>query len=114
MVSDVGANQTPTEPGEEPNPAYTGAVLTVATTPARLYGWYAHELGAHGYAPAADYRPASQVSGRAWQRHRRLQVQVGIFDSEARRADRGIAAAPAGTLVYEAVIVGYPPGLPKA
>ena len=118
LVSPVGADQTPTEPGQEPNPAYTGAILTVATTPARLYGWYSRQLAARGYVPTADYRPASQVSGKAWQRYHRVQVQVGVFDSTGHGVaaeGQGVAAAvPAGTLVYEEVIVGYPPGLPKA
>ena len=113
-VSRLGANQTPTEPGEEPNPAYVGSILTARVTPVQLYGWYARRLAALGYEPAAYYRPASQLSGWAWQRHHRLQIQVGIFDQRALQLDQGLdVALPAGAVIYEELIVGYPPGLPK-
>jgi hypothetical protein len=114
VVRKVGASQTPTHPGEEPNPAYSGAILTARTSAASLYTWYDNALTARGYTSAADYRPSSQTSGRAWQLHHRLQVQVGIFDPAA--LDSGLRMAgpvPAGTVVYEEILVGYPPGLPK-
>ena len=115
LVSKVGADQTPTSPGQEPNPAYSGAILTSSARPAQLYAWYGTWLKAHGYLPATDYRPASQVSGQAWQAHHRLQVQVGVFDPKLLKADQGVSAmAPPGGVVYEEVLVGYPPGLPKS
>lgn len=114
LVKTVGADQTPTHPGEEPNPAYLGAILTVAASPPQLYDWYGRQLGGRGYVPAIDYRPSTQVSGQAWQSHHRLQVQVGVFDPVRLQADQGIrVAVPPGTVVYEVILVGYPPGLPK-
>jgi hypothetical protein len=114
VVKAVGAGQTPTKPGEEPNPAYGGAILTARTSPASLHAWYEGSLAARGYTPATFYPQADQTSGWAWQLHHRLQVQVGIFDPAALRADAGIAVPlPAGTIVYEEVLGGSPPGLPR-
>jgi hypothetical protein len=114
VVRSVGADQTPTHPGEEPNPAYSGAILTAKASPGSLYAWYASNLSARGFAPTTDYRPSTQVSGQAWQLHHRLQVQVGVFDPTALRTDMHITVTvPVGSLLYEAVLVGYPPGLPK-
>jgi hypothetical protein len=43
-----------------------------------------------------------------------VQVQVGVFDPAALRAATGMnVPAQPGVITYEAVIVGYPPGLPK-
>jgi hypothetical protein len=110
----VGASQTPTHPGEEPNTAYSGAVLTARTSPGSLFAWYQATLAGRGYTPATYYRLSSQTAGRAWQRRRRLQVQVAIYDPAALKADLGITVAPpAETVVYEEVLVGYAPGLPR-
>jgi hypothetical protein len=115
VVRKVGASQTPTHPGEEPNPAYSGAILTARASAASLYTWYENALRARGYTSAADYRPSTQTSGQAWQLHHRLQVQVGIFDPAALDSNMRIAVTvPAGSIVYEEILVGYPPGLPKA
>jgi hypothetical protein len=114
LVKVVGADQSPTHPGEEPNPAFVGAILTVAATPSRLYDWYGTWLAGRGFTPATDYRPSTQTSGLAWQSHRRLQVQVGIFDPKRLESDQGLSVnSPPGTIVYEELLVGYPPGLPK-
>jgi hypothetical protein len=114
VVRPVGASETPTHPGEEPNPAYTGAILTAAASPASLYAWYASALSARGYTPATSFRPSTQTSARAWQRHHRVQVQVGVLDPAALRADLGIVLTlRPHTVAYEAVLVGYAPGLPK-
>jgi len=114
VVRQVGASQTPTQPGEEPNPAYTGAILTAEATPSQLYAWYGAQLKARGFVPAVDYRPGSQTSGRAWQIHHRVQVQVGVFNPTFLRPDLGIdVTLRPGDIAYEAVLVGYPPGLPK-
>jgi hypothetical protein len=114
VVQPVGASQTPTHPGEEPNPAYTGAILSAPASPAALYAWYAAALAARGYTAATSFRPSAQTSARAWQRRHRVQVQVGVFDLAALRADLGISVpVRPGVIAYEAVLVGYPPGLPK-
>jgi hypothetical protein len=114
VVRMVGASQSTTHPGEEPDTAYSGAILTARTSPGSLFAWYQDTLAGRGYTPATYYRLSSQTAGRAWQRHRRLQVQVGIYDAAALNADLGITVAPpAGILVYEEVLVGYPPGLPR-
>jgi hypothetical protein len=113
-VRPVGASQTPTHTREEPNPAYTGAILTAPTSPAALYGWYAAALAARGYTPATPYPPSTQTSARAWELHHRIQVQVGVFDPVRLRQDTGVRVLlRPGHVAYEAVIVGYPPGLPK-
>jgi len=107
-------DQTPAAGGEEPDPAFTGAILTAFTTPAALYSWYDAVLARRGFVPAVDFRPADQTSARAWQRDRRLQVQVGVFDPSRLEQDAGISVTLGqGQIVYEAVLVGYPPGLPK-
>jgi hypothetical protein len=114
VVKMVGEDQTPTQPGEEPNPAFTGAILTADTSPSALYRWYGSELAKRGFAPAPDFRPADQTSAQAWQSHHRLEVQVGVFDPVLLRRYAGIQVSLSpGELVYEAVVVGYPPGLPR-
>lgn len=114
IVRRVGADQTPTSPGQEPNPAYTGAILTARATPDQLYAWYGSQLRARGFDPANAYRPASQTSARAWQIHHRLQVQVGVFDPGRLAMDQGLVVpVPMGAVVYEMTLVGYPPGLPR-
>jgi hypothetical protein len=71
-------------------------------------------LAAQGYTAATPFRPSTQTSARAWQRHHRVQVQVGVFDPAALRAATGISVpVRPGTIAYEAVLVGYPPGLPR-
>jgi hypothetical protein len=107
-VRDVGANQTPNETGEEPNPAYAGAILTAAVTPATLYAFYQRQLQARGFHQVNDYHLASQVSGEAWEVDQRVQVQIGVFDPARLEADQHIRAAVGpGRLVYEEVLVGY-------
>jgi len=114
VVKKAGSNQTRAADHEEPNPAYQGAILTAPVTAAVLYAWYGRWLQEQGFGPVTDYRPASQVSGQGWQRHRRLQVQVGVFDPKALATDQGIhVVVPPGGVAYEEVVVGYPPGLPK-
>jgi hypothetical protein len=114
VVRLVGASQTPTHPGEEPNPAYTGAILTAAASPDILYAWYTAALAARGYSPATSFRPSTQTSARAWQRQHRVQVQVGVLDPAALEAHLGISLAlRPPTIAYETVLVGYAPGLPK-
>jgi hypothetical protein len=115
VVRQIGANQTPTGPGEEPDPAYTGAILTAHTSATSLFAWYATVLNGRSFAPAISHRLSTQTSGQAWQRQRRLQVQVGVFDPAALEPATGIGVAVApGTIVYESILVGYRPGLPKA
>jgi hypothetical protein len=114
LVKVVGMDQTPTHPGEEPNPAFTGGILTATTTPAALYRWYESALDRLGFAPAPDFRPGDQTSGQAWQLHHRLEVQVGVFDPALLRDDARVKVTlDSGRLAYEAVVVGYPPGLPR-
>jgi hypothetical protein len=111
----IGSNQTPTRPGEEPDAAYTGAILTVHASSTALFAWYATMLNGRGFTPAIAHRLSTQTSGQAWQRHPRLQVQVGVFDPAALEAATGIrVGVPPGTIVYESILVGYRPGLPKA
>ena len=115
VVRQIGADQTPTSPGEEPDAAYTGAILTAQASSTALFAWYATMLNGRGFTPAISHRLSTQTSGQAWQRHRRLQVQVGVFDPAALEAATGITVAvPPGTIVYESILVGYRPGLPKA
>jgi hypothetical protein len=115
MVRQIGANQTPTSPGEEPDAAYTGAILTAPVSSTALFVWYATMLNGRGFTAAISHRLSTQTAGQAWQRHRRLQVQVGVFDPAALEAATGIrVAVPSGTVVYESILVGYRPGLPKA
>ena len=110
----VGADQTATHPGEEPNPAYLGGIFTVRATATELYQWFQLRLSRDGFSPAADYRPSYETSGQAWQRFHRLQVQVGVLDPQRLRADQGIqVSTPPGTIAYEELLVGYAPGLPK-
>ena len=112
LVKIVGANQTSTRSGEEPNAAYTGAILTSAASPGQLYQWYGQQLHRRGFDPTIDYRPSTQVSGQAWQSHRRLQIQVGVFDPA--RLQGVNVTVPAGTIVYEVLLVGYAPGLSRS
>ncbi len=114
LVKAVGADQTPTHPGDEPNPAYLGGIFTVRGTPTQLYQWFQLDLSRDGFSPAADYRPSSEISGLAWQHFHRLQVQVGVFDPQKLRNDQGIQVSiPPGTIAYEELLVGYAPGLPR-
>jgi hypothetical protein len=114
LLTRVGADQTPTRPGEEPNPAYIGAILVATATSTQLYAWYDRQLTAKGYEPAPDYRLSSESSGQAWQIHKRLQVQVGVFTPAGVPPAAAGEQNPAGPgqIVYEALLVGYPPGLP--
>ena len=108
LIRAVGADQTPTKPGEEPNPAYTGAILSASVSPATLYAFYSRQLAARGFHVVNDYHLASQVSGEAWETDRRVQVQVGVFDPALLAADQNIRpAAGPGQLIYEMVLVGY-------
>jgi hypothetical protein len=114
LVHDVGADQTPNEKGEEPNPAYAGAILTAAASPAALYAFYRGQLEARGFHMVNDYHLASQVSGQAWEVDQRVQVQIGVFDPALLSADQHIRTAVApGRLIHEEVLVGYP-NHPKA
>jgi hypothetical protein len=115
VVLQIGANQTPTSPGEEPDAAYTGAIFAAHASSTALFAWYATTLNGRGFTPAISHRLSTQTSGQAWQRHGRLQVQVGVFDPAALQSATGIrVAVPLGTIVYESILVGYRPGLPKA
>ena len=110
----VGGDQTPNGDPEDPDPAYVGAVLTAKATPEQLYAWYRSVLERRGFAPATDLRPADETSGQAWHFHHRLQLQVGVLDPALLRTDRDITAPSVkGEIVYQAVLVGYMPGLPK-
>jgi hypothetical protein len=114
LVKAVGMDQTPTRSGEEPNPAFTGGIFAAFTTPAGLYAWYGSAIEHAGFAPAPDFRPADQVSGQAWEIHHRLELEVGVFDPSLLREDTGVVVdLKRGQLAYEAVVVGYPPGLPR-
>ena len=108
VIRSIGSNQIsrPSEP--EPDPAYTGAILTARVTADQLYAFYEHALSPQGFHTVNDYRLSSQVSGRAWEVDQRVQVQVGIFDPAMLEEDQKIATAPGpGDLVYEMVLVGY-------
>jgi hypothetical protein len=114
IVQPVGMDQTPSKAGEEPNPAFTGAIFEVRATPSQLYAWYGSSLASRGFSPARYFMSADQTSGQAWQFRHRLQVQVAVFDPTLLWSDAGIAVNPTpGELVYESVLVGYPPGRPK-
>lgn len=114
MLKLVGMDQTPNGDPEDPNPAYTGAILTAKATPGELFAWYNLALTRKGFAPALYFRPSDQTSGKAWQLHHRLEVQVGVFDPVLLHASTGISAGLSpGEIVYQAVLVGYLPGLPK-
>jgi hypothetical protein len=114
VLRPVGATQTPTHRGEEPNPAYTGAILTASASPAALYAWYAAALAARGYTAATPFPPATEISARAWQLHHRIQVQVGVINPALLHQDAGLSVSlRPGSIAYEAVLVGYPPGLPR-
>ncbi len=108
LLREIGSNQTPNPNGEEPNPAYAGAILTASVTAGGLYAFYGRELRARGFHMVNDYRLSSQVSGEAWEVDQRVQVQVGIFDPRRLEADQGIVAdVGPGRLAYEEVLVGY-------
>jgi len=114
VVKTVGMGETPNKSGEEPNPAFTGAIFEAHATPGQLYAWFGASLSRREFSPARYFMQADQTSGQAWQFRHRLQVQVGVFDPNLLRSDAGIDAEPGpGELVYESVLVGYPPGLPK-
>jgi hypothetical protein len=108
VVRDVGANQTPNHKGDEPNPAYTGAILTISVTAGTLYAFYRRQLEARGFHMVNDHHLASQVSGEAWEVDQRVQVQIGVFDPALLAAYQHIRTAVGpGSLVYEEVLVGY-------
>jgi hypothetical protein len=111
LVRAVGSDQTAKPNGQEPDPAYGGAIFTAVTTPARLYAWYADWLTARGYHPVTYYRLTDQPSGVAWQvRDGREQVQVAVFDPRLLALDQHIRAPVApGGLIYEELLVAYPP-----
>ncbi|HEY2043028.1 MAG TPA: hypothetical protein VGH11_10160 [Jatrophihabitans sp.] len=60
LVKEVGSDQTAKPNGQEPDPAYLGAIFTAVTTPARLYAWYAQWLTTREYHPATYYRLTDQ------------------------------------------------------
>ncbi len=114
LVKTVGADQTRNPQGDEPNPAYTGAIRVAPATTAQLYSWYGRWMQIHGFRAATYYRQADESSGQAWAWHHRLQLQLGVFEPMALAADQGIRfAVPPGSIIYEAVVVGYSTGLPK-
>jgi hypothetical protein len=114
QVKPLGASQTPTRPGEEPNPAYSGAILVVVAAPEQMFAWYQSQLAGRGFRPADYYRLADQTSGQAWQIHHRVQVQVAVLDPALLEQQQGVSVAVhSDEIVYEAIVVGYPPGLPK-
>lgn len=110
MVRLVGSDQTAQSRGDEPDPAYSGAVYTVAATPSQLYRWYAAWLLRHHYRPVTYYRQTDQPSGVAWQVSAGPeQVQIAVFDPRLLTASTRITAwAPAHGLIYEEVLVAYP------
>ena len=113
-MKSVGMDQTPNGDPQDPDPAYTGAILIAKTTSGELFAWYDSALTRKGFVPAPYFRPGDQTSGKAWQLHHRLQVQVGVFDPVLLHASTGISARLSrGEIVYQAVLVGYLPGLPK-
>ena len=113
LIKAIGMGQTPTKSGDEPNPAFTGAILEVHATASQLYDFYGSSLERSGFTPTRYFLPADQTSGQAWQFQHRLQVQVGVFDPTLLRSEGGLAVHPGpGELVYESVLVGYAPGLP--
>jgi hypothetical protein len=107
-VKPIGSNEVATR-DSEPDPAYTGAILTTTATAAQLYAWYAVWLTAHGYHQVTHYRMSDQTFGVAWRAPGgREQVQIGIFDATELAAQQHISvAAGTGTVVYEHVLVGY-------
>jgi hypothetical protein len=114
VVKSVGMDQTPNGDPQDPDPAYTGAILTAKATLGELFAWYDSTLTRKGFVPALYFRPGNQTSGKAWQFHHRLQLQVGVFDPVLLRASTGVSARLSpGEIVYQAVLVGYLPGLPK-
>jgi hypothetical protein len=108
VVKAVGADEVATR-DTEPDPAYAGAILTTTASATQLYAWYAQLLTAQGYRQVTYYRMSDQVSGVAWRAPGgREQVQVGVFDPAELASQQHITvAAPAGTVVYEQVLVGY-------
>jgi hypothetical protein len=107
-VKSIGSDEVATK-DPEPDPAYTGAILTAAATPTQLYAWYTQWLTARGYQQVTYYRMTDQVSGMAWRAPKsREQVQVSVFDPAQLAEQQHITAQPpAGGVVYEAVLVGY-------
>lgn len=114
VVKAVGTDQKSNGDPQDPDPAYTGEILVARTTPSALFAWYGAILTGRGFSPAVYLPSSDQTAGEAWQFHHRLQVQVGVFDPPELKADRGISPhLSPGTIVYEAVLVGYLPGLPR-
>jgi hypothetical protein len=107
----VGSDQIAKPNGQEPDPAYSGAIYTATATPAQLYAWYATWLTSRGYHPVTFYRLTDQPSGVAWQVHEgREQVQISVFDPQLLARDQNVTpTVPAGGLIYEEVLVAYPP-----
>lgn len=66
VVKLVGMDQTQNGEPEDPNPAYTGAILTAKATPAELFSWYDSVLTPKGFVSAVYLRPSDQTSGQAW------------------------------------------------
>lgn len=95
----------------EPDPAFAGSIATTAASAAAVLTWYSTQMAARGYVAATYYRLADQVDGRAWTiPHTRDQVQVAVYRSSSPKA-----AAPAGSIAYEEILVDYrltgpPPG----
>jgi hypothetical protein len=109
VVQAVGSDEVAVPHENEPDPAYAGAILTAAATPARLYAWYSAQLTAAGYREITFYRNPDQVSGKAWRApNGREQIQVAVFDPAQLAAQQKVTAtAPAGGVVYQQVLVGY-------
>ena len=108
LVKSVGSDEVATG-DSEPDPAYSGAILTTTATATQLYAWYAQWLTAHGYHQVTYYRTSDQTSGVAWRAPGgREQIQVGVFDATELAAQQHISVrSDAGTVVYEQLLVGY-------
>jgi hypothetical protein len=110
-VTSIGSDQIAQSGGEEADPAYRGAIYTVAVTPTDLYAWYVRWLSARDYHPVTYYRLTDQLSGIAWQvSGGREQIQVAIYNPKLLATDPHLpATVPRGALVYEELLVAYPP-----
>lgn len=108
LVKVVGSDEVATR-DSEPDPAYAGAILTIAAPATQLYVWYAQWLTARGYHQVTYYRMSDQTSGVAWRAPGgREQVQIGVFDTAELAAQQHISVeVGAGTVIYEQVLVGY-------
>jgi hypothetical protein len=108
LVKPVGSDEVATR-DSEPDPAYSGAILTSTATATQLYAWYAKWLTSHGYHQVTYYRMSDQRSGVAWRAPGgREQVQIAIFDPVELASQQHISVATAaGTVIYEQVLVGY-------